>query len=115
MIFPLRSKTAFLLLFFCFLLTFHSSAFGGGKKRTPYQRDITPFLSIHPLPPGEDHPKMEYKGLFRGHHIFVFPDLNALVFFDKKDLSQKKYYYFITHNGINIIYSIKHGFKKTIF
>ena len=82
-------------MFFCFLLTFHSSAFGGGKKRTPYQRDITPFLSIHPLPPGEDHPKMEYKGLFRGHHIFVFPDLNALVFFDKKDLSQKKYYYFI--------------------
>ncbi|HPE28909.1 MAG TPA: hypothetical protein PLJ93_00980 [Candidatus Mcinerneyibacteriales bacterium] len=95
MIFPWKNKALPLALLIALLLTVHSPSFGGGKKGALYQPDITPFLTIHPLPSGEDHPDLEYKGLFQGHHVFVSPDLNALVFFDKGKMSQKKYYYFI--------------------
>jgi len=92
---PSKNKTCFALLIVFFLFSFPPHLFGGGKKGAIYQPDITPFLSIHPLPSGEDHPKLEYKGLFQGHHIFVSPDQNALIFFDKENMSQKQYYYFI--------------------
>ena len=95
MIFPSKSNVVSLLLFVSLLFCFNPPVFGGGKKGTIYQPDITPFISIHPLPSGEDHPKLEYKGLFQGHHIFVSPDLNALIFFDKGRMAQKKYYYFM--------------------
>ena len=90
MIFQWKNNYFFVFVLFISFFLFPGICYGGSKKTASYQPDITPYLVLHHLPAGYDHPSMEYQGVFNDNHLFIHNKDNALLLFDKATMSLQR-------------------------